>query len=134
MKVTFLIQPKLQPVGNGDEWELCDPFTVRIESDDGDDSVVLTVPKGFTTDLASVPRLPGAYLLFNGKARRSAILHDWLYTERYPREWADMVFLAAMENEVGAIPRTLMYWAVRLGGGAYYQTHQQAKEAEREAP
>lgn len=132
MKVTFLIQPKLQPIGNGDEWELCDPFTVRVE--DGDTTEIITVPKGFTTDLASVPRLPGAYLVFANRGRRSAILHDYLYSQQVDRKRADRIFLAAMENEVGAIPRRLMYWAVRLGGGAYYQSHQQANEAEREAP
>lgn len=134
MKVTFHNSPKLQPIGNGDEWELCDPFTVRIDTDDGDDSLTLTVPSGFSTDLASVPRLPGAYLVFNGKGRRSAILHDYLYSEHYPRKWADQVFLAAMMNEVGIFSRRLMYWAVRLGGGAYYASYQQASEAEREAP
>jgi hypothetical protein len=133
VKVTFLIQPKLQPIGNSDEWELCDPFTVRVE-EDGKPIEIITVPKGFTTDLASVPRLPGAYLIFANRGRRSAILHDYLYSQQVPREWADSVFLAAMQNEVGFISRNLMYWAVRLGGGAYYQTHQQANEAEREAP
>lgn len=133
MKVTFLIEPRLQPIGNSDEWELCDPFTVRIE-EDGKRTEIITVPKGFTTDLASVPRLPGAYLLFAGRGRRSAILHDWLYVNQVDREWADSVFLAAMQNEVGFVPRNLMYWAVRVGGGAYYQTHQQANEVEREAP
>lgn len=133
MKVTFLIEPRLQPIGNSDEWELCDPFTVRIEGADKP-AEIITVPKGFTTDLASVPRLPGAYLIFAGRARRSAILHDYLYSIKAPRDWADEVFRAAMQNEVGFFSRNLMYWAVRLGGGAYYQTHQQANEAEREAP
>lgn len=132
MKVTFLIDPIMRPIGDGDEWELVDNFAVKI--DDGMQSVLTTVPKGFRTDLASVPRLPGAYLVFAGRGRRSAVLHDYLYSMQAPREWADAVFLAAMANEVGVVTRRLMYWAVRLGGGAYYQSHQQANEAEREAP
>ena len=121
MIVEFLNEPMLQPVGVSDEWVLCDPFLVRIDSGDPADAPLsLTVPKGFSTDLASVPRLPGAYLLFGGKARRSAILHDYLYELRYPRDWADDVFRAAMVHEVGAFARYVMWLGVRLGGGAYY--------------
>lgn len=121
MIVTFINEPLLRPVGASDEWVLCEDFHVRIDSGDtGDAPLALVVPKGFSTDLASVPRLPGAYLLFGGKARRSAILHDWLYEHRYPREWADDVFRAAMQHEVGAFARYVMWLGVRLGGGAYY--------------
>jgi hypothetical protein len=133
MQVTFLIDPWLKPVGNSDKWELVDHFTVRIE-EDNKPALILTVPRGFQTDLASVPRLPFAYMVFNGKARRSAILHDYLYSEQYPRAWADAVFLAAMESEVGPVRRRLMYWGGRLAGGSRYQDHQLANEAEREAP
>ena len=122
MKVTFINEPSLAPVGIGDEWVLLEDFHVQIDS--GDDLLTISVPKGFSTDLASVPRLPGTYLLFAGKARRSAILHDWLYSMRYPRAWADGVFRAAMANEVGAVSRTLMWLGVRLGGGAYYADQQ----------
>ncbi|MFN7155093.1 MAG: DUF1353 domain-containing protein [Acidovorax sp.] len=133
MQVTFLIDPWLKPIGDGDEWELVDHFTVRVE-EPGKPTEIITVPRGFTTDLASVPRLPGAYLVFGGKARRSAILHDYLYTERRDRTWADAVFFAAMKNEVSAWRRYLMWAAVRVGGGAYYQSHQQAAPAEGNAP
>jgi hypothetical protein len=39
---------------------------------------VITVPKGFHTDFASVPRFPGAYLLAGGKAKWEAVVHDYL--------------------------------------------------------
>ena len=107
MKVTFVNEPTIKPVGNGDGWMLCDDFFVRVDSEDaGDPPVTFTVPMGSTTDLASVPRLPGAYLLFGGRARRSAILHDWLYENRFQRKWADDVFRAAMkEEEINPVTR-----------------------------
>lgn len=59
MQVQFLNEPRLQPVGLRDEWLLIDPFHVRIDNGDpADTPLSLVVPKGFSTDLASVPRLP----------------------------------------------------------------------------
>lgn len=121
MNVEFVNEPLLSPVGVRDEWVLREDFHVRIDSGDAADApLALVVPKGFSTDLASVPRLPGAYVLFGGKARRSAILHDYLYELRYPRAWADDVFRAAMAHEVGPVARYVMWLGVRLGGGTYY--------------
>ena len=62
MRVTFLNQPILKPHGNDDEWELHKDFAVLIETDAADDSVVITVPKGVITDLASIPELPVIFL------------------------------------------------------------------------
>ena len=39
----------------------------------------LVVPKGFITDLASVPRIPIAYQAWGGRCHREAVLHDFLY-------------------------------------------------------
>lgn len=119
MIVTFLNDPHLIAVGNGDTWRLAEPFFVEIEDDGATQRI--TVPEGTDTDLASVPRLPGAYLLFANRGRRSAILHDYLYEARYPRAWADAVFRAALANEdVGAVSRFFMWLGVRLAGGSHY--------------
>lgn len=120
MKVEFLNRPDLTPVGNDNGWQLLQDFHVRIDSESGDAPWEITIPAGFDTDLASVPRLPGAYLLFGNKARRSAILHDYLYSEKWPREAADLAFREAMKNEVDTFTRFAMWAAVRVGGGAYY--------------
>lgn len=80
------------------------------------------VPKGFTTDLASVPRVvPGIVrLLFRGplQTAHAAILHDWLYNARkVSRREADALFWEALratgESAVGA---WLMWAGVRAGG------------------
>ncbi len=53
----------------------------------------ITVPGGFCTDFASVPRLPLAYLVAGGRATRAAVVHDYLYqTHEEPRDVADDVF------------------------------------------
>lgn len=136
MKVTFLNDPLLVPHGNSDEWRLHQDFNVLIETDAADDSVVITVPAGSITDLASIPKLPIIFLMYEGKARRSAVLHDHLYSERWPREWADMVFYAAMENEVNDVDQYLMWLAVRFGGAAFYadKIPLPPPETERQAP
>ena len=52
----------------------------------------------------------------------SAILHDWLYENRFPRKWADDVFRAAMkEEEINPVTRFFMWLGVRVGGASYYQ-------------
>ena len=85
---------------------------------------VLTVPAGFRTDLASVPRLPVVYWLCGGRANKPAVVHDYLYsTGIVAREIADAVFLEAMG--VVGVPlayRRLMWAGVRLGGASHYAT------------
>ena len=83
---------------------------------------VITVPAGFRTDLASVPRLPVVYWLCGGRANKPAVVHDFLYTEGFlAREIADAVFLEAMEVVgVPVVYRRLMWAGVRLGGASHY--------------
>jgi hypothetical protein len=94
-------------------------FNARVFFDGGEEEWI-RVPMGFVTDFASVPRLPGAYLLFGGRANKSAVLHDFLYVQRRDREFADAVFLAAMKNEEPAWRRFFMWLGVRIGGWTAY--------------
>ena len=58
----------------------------------------ITVPKGFVTDTASVPRLPFAYWLFGGRGNAPAVTHDWLYrNDLIPRLESDKVFCEALK-------------------------------------
>ena len=113
MNVEFLTNPKLEPIEDGD-WRLIEPMVARI-----DDRTVI-IPAGFKTDLATVPRFPGMFLLFGGKARRAAILHDWLYFSKEPRSYADKVFYEAMKHEEPAWRRAIMWLGVRAGGWVLY--------------
>jgi hypothetical protein len=116
-RVDVLTRLELAPTTDG-EWVLTEPLRAAVHFKGGA-WVILTVPEGFPTDLASVPRLPVLFLLFGGKARVPAVLHDYLYEQGADREYADAVFLAAMKDEPGW-RRFLMWAGVRLGGWAYY--------------
>lgn len=133
VRVTYLTELLLSPVGNGDEWVHRGEFVARIETVEGDDSLTVTIPVGTVTDLASIPKLPVVFLVFEGKARRAAALHDYLYELRMPRDWADMVFYAALQHEVSDLDQYLMWAAVRVGGAAYYADQFPQPAPERQA-
>jgi len=87
----------------------------------------ITVPKGFQTDFASVPRIPLFYTLFGDRAHRESVLHDYLYrTDSIPvvtYNKANGVFYEAMElRGKGVFVRYAMWWGVCLGGrGSYHR-------------
>ena len=82
----------------------------------------VTVPKGFVTDFASIPRAFWKRLRPDGEYTYAAILHDYLYwMQRRSRQEADEIFNFAMEDlEIGGLTRATIYNAVRVfGGGAW---------------
>lgn len=81
------------------------------------------VPKGFETDLASVPRLPLAYWLVGGTATRPAILHDYLYRSGgIARRTADAILYEAMiADGVSSWRAWIMWGAVRVFGRSSYR-------------
>lgn len=88
---------------------------------------ITEIPVSFESDGCSVPRLPIAYWLCGGTAKRPGTLHDFFYREknqpnRPDRETADKVFLEALESVgVGWVKRHSMYYVVRSFGWMYYQ-------------
>jgi hypothetical protein len=84
---------------------------------------MITVPGGFLTDFASVPRVPIAHLLTANCGHEAAVIHDWLYTSHeVSRRDADAVFEEALL--AGGEPRWrawLMWAGVRIGGGGPYE-------------
>lgn len=85
---------------------------------------VFTVPAGFNTDLASVPRLPLAYMLFGGIGDAAAVVHDYLYsTKIVSRKMADDVLSEAMAvSGIPAWKRGPMWLGVRLFGGGHWNS------------
>lgn len=80
-----------------------------------------TVPKGFVSDLASVPRILWSIIPPWGKYYKAAIVHDYLYIQgkggKAGKLRADNLFLSVMRHsEVGYIKRNIMYRAVRMFG------------------
>lgn len=84
--------------------------------------MTFTVPVGFVTDFASVPRIPFIYDFLGDLAQRPAVIHDYIYsTAKVAREIADEVLLEAMQlTGVSWLQRTLIYWGVRIGGASHY--------------
>lgn len=83
----------------------------------------VTVPAGFRTDFASVPRMVGAYLMFGGKGKRAAVIHDWAYSGglNVDRETADLIFREALQaSGYGALTVWAMYQGVRFGGEPHF--------------
>lgn len=110
---TSLRSAKLRPAGGWGRavWVLLDPLV--FESDIL--RATITVPIGFETDYASVPRLPGAYWLTGDGAHESAVVHDWMLTCGHSWRTAADVFREAMKAEgVPTWRAWLMYWGVRV--------------------
>jgi len=82
-------------------------------------TVVISVPVGFVTDFASIPRIFRIIIPKLGRWNKAAVLHDFIYQigHSITRKMADRCFLGAMRDlGVAKWQRNLMYWAVRVGG------------------
>jgi hypothetical protein len=89
---------------------------------------IFTVPVGFYTDFASVPRLGIVYALLGDRAHEPAVIHDWLYyCAITTRKMADDILMEAME--VINLPwyqRYPILLGVRIGGWAAWNEHRKA--------
>jgi hypothetical protein len=83
---------------------------------------IITVPAGFVTDFASIPRLPFVYLAEGGRGNRAAVIHDWAYSTQFvDRATADKVLREALiASGYSKATAALFYAAVRLGGASHW--------------
>ena len=117
----FSTRPLLRDCGEDDHgrplYELAEDldFCVGLNGVNG---LVVRVPEGFRTDLASVPRLLWPIFAVAGRWSAAAILHDYLYSlPGCSRFLADALFREAMHSlDVPLWRRAIMYYAVRLFG------------------
>ena len=97
-------------------WKVERTFEYHVGSKDSVE--IIEVPKGFTTDFATVPRF--LWILFppDGQYTQAAVLHDNLYSRKiYSRLKSDRIFREAMKVlGVGWWKKGTMYNAVRLFG------------------
>jgi hypothetical protein len=112
----FLTELELRPLPDGRLWELLKGF--GYYTGNGADDFLITVPAGFLTDFASVPRALWWLLPPWGKYGKAAVIHDYLYkTKPWSRRRCDSIFLEGMKVlGVSWATRTTMYAAVRAGG------------------
>jgi hypothetical protein len=105
-----------------DSFELAEDFHVAISGK------LVVIPKGFLTDLASVPRLPIVYVAIGSTGHRAAVLHDYIYSiGLYARKHCDLVFYEGLkECGVSSWKAYSMYLGVRIGGASHYKTFAEA--------
>lgn len=124
--MTFLSDIRVARIaGSSGEWELIHDLVYQGNKDR------FTVPKGFRTDFASVPRVLQLFIPKNGSHDAAAIVHDYLYRhqpfvqspaplrsmQRISRRDADRIFRRIMrELGTNCVRYNLMYAAVRVGG------------------
>lgn len=100
-------------------WSVTEPLVYLTDS-----GVKYTVPTGFVTDFASVPRLPIVFLFFGDRANESATLHDYLYTKPHDgltRAQADSILKeASLSQGVSAWVAWALYLGVRVGGASHW--------------
>lgn len=135
---SFTDEPKVQPNADETEWTLLEPFRYWLTKlNEGD---VITVPAGFKTDFASVPRAFWTVLPPWGRYGKAAIVHDYLYAnmgivrishDGEPERWgnftrkeSDDIFRDAMAVlGVSFIKRNIMWAAVRTFAGPCWESH-----------
>jgi hypothetical protein len=107
-------------------WLVETPLAYEVGEEGSGETI--TVPRGATTDLASIPRFAWSVgFPPDGPWLKAAVIHDNLYRRRgdvirtrpapYTRSEADGILREAMKVlGVGAFERGVIWWAVRLGG------------------
>lgn len=117
MSACFLSHLDCTFVG-GETWRLDSDLVFFSEQLGGK----ITVPAGFKTDFASVPRVPLAYLLYANRGRKAAVVHDYLYRYKlHDRKTCDAVFKEALAADgEGFFVSWAMFTGVRLFGWKFY--------------
>ena len=109
----------LEDLGDG-TFQLLKEFRYHVGDEDSNN--VICVPRNFTTDFASVPRIFWNVIPPYGRHGKAAVVHDYLYATnglhgRFNRQRCDEIFLEAITVlGVGAIKRQIMFRAVRMFG------------------
>jgi hypothetical protein len=91
----------------------------------------VTVPIGFVTDFASIPRALWIALPRDGDYVWAAVVHDYLYWfQTTSRDVADDVLNAAMRDfNIPTADRVAIYEGVHLGGGSAWEQNVALKKA-----
>lgn len=101
-------------------WKLVSPLIYQSDIA----NQVFTVPVGFVTDFASVPRIPLVFDWLGDRGNLAATLHDWLYTAPHPiddRGLADdILHEALLVQGVGDLEAEATWAGVRIWGASHW--------------
>ncbi|RTL25326.1 MAG: DUF1353 domain-containing protein [Burkholderiales bacterium] len=108
-----------------------DPIGWRPGQSEVDPLPVVEVPRGFVTDLASIPRVFWSLLRPDGAYTYPAIIHDYMYwTQVHERQVADDVFLAGMRDmNIDESTCKAIHFAVRQFGQSAWNNNRQLKRS-----
>jgi Protein of unknown function (DUF1353) len=106
-------------------WTLVAPLEYQSEA-----GPIYSVPIGFKTDFASVPRIPFIFEAFGDKANLSSTLHDFLYSKQsdnlnppIDRQQADSLLReATIAQGCSEAVAEALYLGVRAGGESHWKT------------
>ena len=121
--------PVVKPFGDWDYYYLLD--RLKWLPNEGQSFHAVTVPGGFVTDLASIPRAFWSVLPKTGRYAYAAIVHDYLYwVQDVPRSDADEILKTVMINShVRALTIQTIYHAVRLFGQSAWDQNSKLKKS-----
>lgn len=129
---SFTTELVISPAARTGFWKLDEAFDYYI--DESARRVTISVPKGFETDFASIPRIFWNILPPFGTYGKASIVHDFLYSVlsndlQYTRADCDKVFLDAMGIlGTNVIVRYSMWVAVRSFGWMFFKLPLKNKE------
>jgi len=118
---TFTTPLIVSPLDNGRDWKLIGAFGYHIGTLES--SEIISVPAGFITDFASIPRFLWSIFPPWGRYGKAAVIHDYCYRKGlFTRKRSDKIFYEAMKVlKVPYWKRCAMYRAVRLFGSRAYK-------------
>lgn len=113
----------VSPLPDGKRWITRSEFSYDVGYKGSGDTI--TVPVGFVTDFASIPRIFWMLLPTWGKYGNAAVIHDYLYcTKERSRKEADDIFYEGMlVLGTKKITAKVIYLAVRLFGQSAYNSN-----------
>ena len=116
----------ISPNDDGQTWTLQDPFEYHVGGLGSDWRI--SVPAGFVTDFASIPRAFWNILPPWGTYGKPAVVHDFLYqAQAYTQVLSDAILFEAMTSiDVVFWKRWTIYGGVRVGGWAAWNQHKRA--------
>jgi hypothetical protein len=117
---------EVSPFADGDHWFLTKDLRYEILNT----GIIVTVPRGFVTDFASIPRPFWSLLRPWGKYGPPAVIHDFLYWDQQcTREQADRIMMLAMqESDVGWLRTKLVHMTLRAAGAFAWKSNRKARE------
>ena len=102
----------------GKKWKIFEQIDVPLS-----DGSILKIPKGFETDLSSVPKFLWGILPPFGNFLLAAIVHDYLYVTKdiRGRKFADeqMLIISNKKNK-NKVDNYFRFFAVRIFGWIYW--------------